>query len=532
MLKYINKITLLLLFFCLLIVAFMTWRWVFIANTPIAVVDITIDEPTTINPLDKVLQKHLSYLENKPQLVPFFTRPSSLTELSSLWVDECEVTQKDFGKFRQWLATQENRPKIDHPAQPPDWIYQSNTAGHKLLGRLNMPVSGVSYFEAYGYCQAAGGRLPTSHEFEAIAGGKQGKLYPWGNEVSKATLQKAMPFRDPTLNVQACGRAELSQSDSGIEDLGNNLLEWVSMENGRAALMGGNAYHRPLSLHALNLIQRSAPLDYRSQYSGFRCVYPRPKNLPSITRQTPWKSTSQLHPIEAGFYPIGTPPNSIIVKMLQYLDPEQYPSLSTLPIKQTPLTSRISKTEINVEQYQAFLRDPLTQLNFFNHPKHPKHIKHTPINWIQQQPLLKKPITDITWWSAWAFANWAGGRLPTDQEWKKIAGARATLHPWGNAYIIGRSIDRNHPGSDNNPRNTNLSDDASLHGVLGFSGNVAEWTSSITHYGNRFHVVVKGGSFILPKEATQVSQAAAISPNYHNPDLGFRVIFPLPSGEK
>lgn len=504
----------------------MTWRWLFITNISIDAVDIKVIKPTKLNPLDKILQDNLSDLQNKPQLVQFFTRPSSLTQLPSLWVDECEVSQKDFGKFRQWLATQDSHPNIAHPAQPDDWIYHSKTAGHKLLGRLNMPVSGVSYFEAHSYCLAAGGRLPYSHEFEAIANGKKGNLYPWGNHADKTIVRRAMPFRDPTLNVQACGKANLTSVDTAIQDLGNNLLEWTTTEEGnRAALMGGDAYNRPLKLHALNLIKRFAPFDYRSQYAGFRCVYPRPENLPTITRRTPWNSQSKLQPVAPGAYPIGTPPSSIIVKMLQYLKPEQYQILSSLPIKQSSLTIRIGKTEVNVTQYDAFLKDPLTKLHFFNHPKHPPKISHRPHNWEQQRSQPNKPITDITWWSAWAFSNWVGGRLPTDQEWKKIAGARSTLHPWGNEYVIGRSIDRNHPGNKGQARQSTLSDDESLHGVLGLSGNVAEWTASIVHYGNRFHVIVKGGSFNLPKEATQVTQAAAVSPNYHNPDLGFRVVF-------
>jgi formylglycine-generating enzyme required for sulfatase activity len=524
--KIANKTTLLLIVFCFIIIGLMSWRWFFSVNIKIDTIEIDIQQSETLDSLDRVLQQSLSHLQNKPQLIEFFTRPSSLTQITNLWMDECEVTQKDFGKFRQWYATRENPPQIAHPAQPPQWTYHSKTVGHKLLGRLNMPASGISYYEAYSYCQAAGGRLPYSNEFEAISNSKKGNLYPWGNNADKKIIRKAMPFRDPTLNVQACGRAELQTPKTQIHDLGNNLLEWATLANGKGVLMGGNAYHRPVKINALNLIQRPAPYDYRSQYSGFRCVYSRPANIKNTTREMPWKSISNLKSIEAGYYPIGTPPSSIIVKLFKYLEPEQYKTLTSLPIKQNPLKLRISKTEINVQQYQRFLQDPLVKLNFFNHPKHPKKITHVPINWKKQLENPARPVTSINWWNAWAFSKWSGGRLPTDKEWKKIAGARSTLHPWGNEYIIGRSIDRNHPGSKHQPRGAQLSDDESLHGVLGLAGNVAEWTSSITHYGNGFHVIIKGGSYALPRQATQVLQTAAASPNYHNPDLGFRVVFP------
>jgi iron(II)-dependent oxidoreductase len=47
----------------------------------------------------------------------------------------------------------------------------------------------------------------------------------------------------------------------------------------------------------------------------------------------------------------------------------------------------------------------------------------------------KQPRVGITWYEAEAYANWRGGRLPTEVEWEYAArGEQSLLFPWGNAY--------------------------------------------------------------------------------------------------
>jgi formylglycine-generating enzyme required for sulfatase activity len=44
-----------------------------------------------------------------------------------------------------------------------------------------------------------------------------------------------------------------------------------------------------------------------------------------------------------------------------------------------------------------------------------------------------KPMTQMTWYEAFAFCVWDGGRLPTEAEWKYAAtgGDQQRLYPWG-----------------------------------------------------------------------------------------------------
>jgi formylglycine-generating enzyme required for sulfatase activity len=107
------------------------------------------------------------------------------------------------------------------------------------------------------------------------------------------------------------------------------------------------------------------------------------------------------------------------------------------------------------------------------------------------------PVSDITAEEAGAFCAYAGGRLPTSDEWLYAAmDDSARRFPWGQTGLVCR---RASYGLEAGPCSAGAQgpdlagarpDGASLRGVLDLAGNVAEWTREPDG-----SFVARGGSF-------------------------------------
>ena len=165
------------------------------------------------------------------------------------------------------------------------------------------------------------------------------------------------------------------------------------------------------------------------------------------------------------------------------------------------------------------------------------------------------PVTHVSWYSAMAYAAWAGKRLPTEAEWDRSGrgGLVNQSYPWGNAIDPSKA---NYDGNFDGP--TPIGNyPANGYGLYDMSGNVWEWcldehNYDITPSGRMYtklipisvleitnlqhdfaniksstERVLRGGSWDNFAHDVRVGRRHGLEPTHAYGKLGFRCVKPV-----
>lgn len=141
------------------------------------------------------------------------------------------------------------------------------------------PAVHLTQAEAQGYCQWAGGRLPTHAEWQRAAFTEQraapphpferGRTYPWPTGQDPAGANTSEPDPWPRAAPVGVTRAGVN----GLFDMGANVWEWTSTAQGDTRQTVGGSWWYP-SYQMQASVQAFKPKDFYAVYIGFRCLYP------------------------------------------------------------------------------------------------------------------------------------------------------------------------------------------------------------------------------------------------------------------
>jgi len=210
---------------------------------------------------------------------------------------DAPVTLNDYTQWWRWVVG----ASWMHPEGPES----------SIQGKNNHPVVHIAYEDAEAFAKWAGKRLPTEAEFEfAARGGRDGKCYAWGDELSPQGKYLANYFQGafPTHDTGEDGFKGTSPvksfppNDYGLFDMIGNVWElcsdWYSVErsqNSNAVLTnptGPSATKDPDDPYAIKHVSKGGSfvcsVQYCSNYkpsgrqgsaydsgmshTGFRCV--------------------------------------------------------------------------------------------------------------------------------------------------------------------------------------------------------------------------------------------------------------------
>ena len=161
--------------------------------------------------------------------------PQHKVDLDGYWMDKTEITNAMFAKYVEatgyktdaekqgsgWVC---NKDGSCSDTKGADWQHPGGPASD-INSKTDHPVVLVSWNDAKGYCEWAGGRLPSEAQWEKAARGEDGRTYPWGNGSPDSSLLNYNRNIGDTTEV---GKYPSGASPYGALDMSGNVWEWVN----------------------------------------------------------------------------------------------------------------------------------------------------------------------------------------------------------------------------------------------------------------------------------------------------------------
>jgi formylglycine-generating enzyme required for sulfatase activity len=142
--------------------------------------------------------------------------------------------------------------------------------------------------------------------------------------------------------------------------------------------------------------------------------------------------------------------------------------------------------------------------------------------------LRDHPVVYVSWHDAVAYAQWAGVRLLTEQEWEKAArGIDGRLYPWGDEFDLARCNTRESGIGTTTPVGRYSPDGDSPCRCADMAGNVWGWTASEWKPGSS-NRVLRGGAFLDLRRYVRCAYRDRYDPYARWNYGGFRVVLVAP----
>jgi gamma-glutamyl hercynylcysteine S-oxide synthase len=285
------------------------------------------------------------------------------------------------------------------------------------------------------------------------------------------------------LAIQQCGELRAPESVPHLV----RISGWPSKFSRNGYLRKPVGIGAALSKHALVTTLGSSDPDVLAARET-QILEPMRRALALLRRTA---SIENMIYVPGGDFVFGTnEPDARLFFFQDYL-PEQTVKLTAYYIDKHPVTNA---------QFREFLAAIDSEGHRYCHPDEPPAKDHASAHW--RDPRFgadDMPVTGVDWYDAYAYANWAGKKLPTEQQWEKAArGTVGNRYPWGNEWTdgacnwFGESF-RSHVSnlaeweellrsfSADEPREPlrsvgSMPAGDSVYGVSEMAGNVWEWT--------------------------------------------------------